>query len=308
MIRTSNDREGYLRITYNKTTNNFREDYVVDNTLYVIENGVLRIKDVRKARSKPIDYPETIRETPWDKLGVSRIVIGKLPWRTLSRMVSVETVYWGGFRLAKTHVPIILGKILSSRIDDRIGVEDKKVITRILGELFKYVFDVYEYISSTNIVKSINFKNVCGPSRFRGRIVDPFASNIPWIYLLLEESNRGEYVRECLEASGFKGIDISVGKTIDNKYYLNIRVKGIHISPHSLPYSLVKTLTVCVVSHYSNGTIVMDDFDEFLDRYIVGNLIDYLVGLNKQFILTTRRKPREDLGIFSDKVSIISMV
>jgi hypothetical protein len=308
MIRTSNDREGYLRIIYNKTTNSFREDYIVSNTLYVIENGVLRIKDIRKARSKPIDYPETIGKTPWDKLSVYKIIIGKLPWRTLSRMVSVETVYWGGFKLAKTHVPVILGKILSSRINDKVSIEDKKVVTEILGELFRYVFDVYEYISLTNIIKSINFKNVCGPSRFRGRAVDPFASNIPWIYLLLEESNREGYVRECLEASGFKDVDISVAKTIDNKYYLNVRINGVHVSPHSLPYSLIKTLTICVVSHYSSGSIVIDDFDEFLNREIVNALIDYLIELNKQFILTTRREPRGDLGISGDKVNIINMV
>ncbi len=266
----------------------YTESFIIGDTVYTYSDGSLRIKNARRSRYTPEGY-RFEGESIWDKLGVWRIKVGGLPWRNTAHLVSIETSHWGGIVEATRNVPEILSRIISARMGPETRVMTGG-IRRRLRDFFKTIFLAHNFLRGTVIIKGIDFKNAIGPSKHLSMIMNPYASNFPWIFLNALRMGHGEAIRRDMEALGYTDREFSVASTIDNRFYLLMTMKGRAVYSTRLPYSLVKALIYVVASHFSNRYMIIDDYDEYLDEESSRRILERIRGNTDQLILTTRRK------------------
>ena len=287
----------YFRVDVDVEKPVYRETYIIGDTVFTYRSdGRLSIKDVRKSRYVPKNY-QTPGESIWEQIGKWRIILSNLPWRSLGHLVSIEASYWGGITEAIKHVPEIISRVLVYRIE----LKDKKLLNEVkmrLKKLFESVFITHRYLREIAVLKYIDLKNAIGPSKHVSRIFDPYASNFPWIYLLLIRRGYSDIIHEYLKKLGLK-LKVSVGSTIDNRYYLVSTAKSKAIYLLNMPTSLVKILVLVSALLYSNGVVIIDDFDEYLDNTVAEKLLEIYSERAKQAILTTRSEGLKGNNIIS---------
>ncbi len=281
-----NDNEYFFRIDVDTEKPEYVESYIIRDTVFTYRPiGRLSIKDARRSKYIPPGY-NAPRDTLWDRIGKWRLVISNLPWNSLGHLVSVESSYWGGIDEAIKHVPEIISRILASKI----RLSDRELLTEIrirLKELFTYVFITHRFLRGIVVLKYIDYKNAVGPSKHVSRIFDPYASNFPWIYLSLIKNGKSDEISRYLRNMGYD-YNVSIGSTIDNRYYLILTQKNKALYLFNLPTSLIKTLIILSTIFYSNGVVVIDDFEEFLDEKEINQLLEIFRRNTIQLIATSR--------------------
>ncbi len=278
----------YYRIDVDTEGIMYTESFIIDDTVYTYSGGVLRIKDARRSRYTPKTH-EIPGETLWDRINKWKIKVAGLPWRNTSHLVSVETSHWGGIVEAAENVPEILSRIISARLIIS-GREVAENLRLRLRRFFKTVFLTHYFLRRMVVLKNIDYKNAIGPSKHLTLIMDPYASNFPWILLNAIRMGHGPSIRKDMEELGYKGREFSVASTIDNRYYLLMTVNGRAVYTTRLPLSLVKTLVYVTAARFSNGHLLIDDFDDHLDEDSSIKLLNVLKQNTNQLIVATRRK------------------
>jgi len=287
MINTlDKELQGFFGIEVDTQHNRVVEQYIVDDTLFAVKDGVLEAEDPRLLKLKLFEH-ETGGKSFWDKMDRGIIPITKLPWKTIADLVSIETAFYG-IETAFEKVPDILSDAMIPRLR---GVDDegKKELTARVRKFFKYAFKLHYMLRRSVIVRYIDYKNAVGPSKIRGHAVDPHFSNLPWILYNIFEKDLTHKLSDCLRSIGLHDLVIGVEKTIDQRYYLTINVKGKDIVRDGIPVSIVKLLSLCVASCYASNLIVFDDYDEYLNVEDIAKVFSTIIPMNKQYILTSRR-------------------
>ncbi len=292
--------EGFFGLRVDVDKNRVREIYIVEDTVFSIENGVLEASDLKNFKEKSLGLVPR-DESIWDVIGKKKITIARLPWRTVAGLISSEIIYYG-FETAYTKTPDILSKILVSRLTD-FSEEAKKLFGERLVMFLRYAFKTLYHVKRSVIVKYIDYKNAVGPSKFRGHIIDPHFSNLPWIIYTMYERDMTKELIDCLRGVGIPLSMFGVEKTVDQRYYIVLETSGREIMRDGIPASMVKLLSLCTASCYSRGFIVFDDYDEYIDPSIVGQLLGILRDTGKQYIFTTRRKP-----LYVDDAGFINII
>ncbi len=278
----------YYRIDADTEEIMYTESFIIDDTVYTYSGGILRIKDARRSRYTPKTF-KIHGETLWDRIGKWKIKVSGLPWRNTSHLVSVETSHWGGIIEAAENVPEILSRIISARLITS-GREVAENLRLRLRKFFKTVFLTHYFLRRMVVLKNIDYKNAIGPSKHLTLIMDPYASNFPWILLNAIRMGHGPGINKDMHELGYKGREFSVASTIDNRYYLLMTINGKAVYTTRLPLSLVKTLVYVTAARFSNGHVLIDDFDDHLDEDSSIRLLKVLRRNTNQLIITTRRR------------------
>jgi len=226
-------------------------------------------------------------------MGKRRIKFENLPWKTVSEIAYAETISYG-FEVASRRIPEVLAKLLV-REASGLSQREQSVLEDRLKLVFTYAFHVNKLFRESIVVKDVDFKNAVGPSKLRGRVIDPYFSNLPWILYSMYRSGKLEPVIECLESAGVLCKLAGVERTVDNRYYIMASSKGLEVVRESIPVSFVKALALCTALSHSHSFAVVDDFDEYLDSDTSTRLLATALKTGKQLVLTNRRK-----GWFTD--------
>ncbi len=289
----------YYRLDGNTEKMIYKESFIFDDTVFTYDSGMLRIKDARKSKYTPYD-PSIIKESIWDKLKTWKITLAGLPWKSFPHLVTVEASHWGGIVEAEKNVPEILARVLIGKIE----LPDKELRIKFfkkLKELFRLVFTTHHFLRKIVVLKYIDYKNAIGPSKYVSMLFDPYASNFPWIYLQLLRQGKGIIIRDGLRYLGIDDLTFMVGSTIDNRYYIYVKEKNKAIYSTRLATSTIKLLIYLSALAFSNGVVLIDDFDEHMDEDVSRKLLDYLARASRQLIITTRR----EINIDRENTSII---
>lgn len=278
----------YYRLDGDAEKMTYKETFIFGDTVFTYDSGMLRIKDARRSKYTPHD-PSMIKESIWDQLKTWKIILAGLPWKSFPHLVTIEASLWGGIVEAEKNVPEILARVLIGKIE-LPGKELRIKFFKKLKDLFRLVFTTHRFLRRIVILKNIDYKNAIGPSKHVSMLFDPYASNFPWIYLQLLRQGKSIIIRDGLKYLGLDDLTFMVGSTIDNRYYIYVKEKDRAIYSTRLATSTIKLLVCLSALAFSNGVVLIDDFDEHMDEDVSRRLLDYLARASKQLIITTRRE------------------
>jgi len=280
-----NNVKGLFNLTVNVDDGDISEMYIYGDTAIESSKGEIKVMDVKlvdqkllKQVAQPSDF--------WDRMEKKEFTFRNLPWRSISEFLVNETIYFN-YEEAVEKIPVVFSRLITNRYLS-LSRELLNGLRSRIENVVRYALHIHDLFRGSVIVKQIDYKNAIGPSKFRGVLIDPHFSNLPWIIKQIGEIGEFNELNKCLENMGFRDISLSVDKTIDQRYYLVVESKGLKLIRESISLSLLKTISLCTILTYGRKLIVIDDFEVYMDNDMIRRFINMISKIDRQVILTTR--------------------
>ncbi len=282
------DVSGRYTVHIDPRSGRLREEYVIENTVYSVEDGVVRASDARRMRGYAAEA--ATKPSPWDMLDYDSIRVSILPWLTMVDFSRAEISYWGDGKSAIEVVPDLFSRTVSRRAELKKPSEKEMWALQILFYNFsKYAIAIHDLLRRSIVVGVPKLYRGLGPTRNRATILDYDLSNLPYVLRLHRGRGILEYVSEKISEILGREATVEVRETVDRRSYIVLNIGNTVLDPPSMPRSMVKIIAVLAAAYMKTDLIAIDDFDEYLDMETAHALLDVLRESDAQVIITSRR-------------------
>lgn len=299
-----NNEKVFFGLDIDVKKNTIEEKYVYKDTVLATKEGDWAIYNVYIDSSKLLTREAgKLGENIWENIEKKLLRFTKPVTKTVTGAISAEILYYG-FKTAYETLPQSIADTLLSIAKD-LRSKHIELLRNRLVYILKYAFKINYFLRNSIVIRGIDYKNAIGPSKLRGSIIDPYCSNLPWIIYSIQRRGQLDCVNSCLENLGISEYVRGVEKTIDRRYYLVLSMEKHIIARESIPLSVIKSLLLCTSICYPSNIIVIDDYDDYLDKSLVQSILKYLKKVDRQVVFTSRREIDHSVIDYENSIIIL---